>query len=533
MDEYWHQPDETEDYNDEGDTWCRDESYPGYDGEEEDCCGYISSDEEQVDSNSVSSLLECLRKNPIDGDLIEDLINLLERYNHNELAYQMAKIGLDTCPGNGEIMDALGRIPALEDHRLITKLQNIWLMSQQYIHDSNLLVKEIVGGKYMDPGSSKDGPDVDLAGIVAEKDKVPSFPDTMIVIPSGSDYRIFRKFHVEPFQIYGLKIRFAITRDVDVALVVNTEDGIQRLNYKLSGSQIQYNFNSLNQRIVEIGLQGKNRKNDGAAQLRLMELSLMRKSDQCGLDNSLRVRHLSPSIPIIANMLIGPEDLVEGIRDTLESLIDQVDRVNIYLSNIDRKRAMELSRELINVKYVVKTGNEGRLGLFRMSEEAVGYQLMVGAGIIYHLDYVALMLSKLVQYGNRSVVGLRGIQLTSNYSDWKSSKKIILPIMTPHQDIRCHILGVETMAFMSGILGSVREMERIAMDINGKAQIDDNHFGLLLAVMAQDATVGMICVERVEKMIKYHNRAESRMSDQIGGESGEKIIRSIDSWRYY
>jgi hypothetical protein len=62
--------------------------------------------------------------------------------------------------------------------------------------------------------------------------------------------------------------------------------------------------------------------------------------------------------------------------------------------------------------------------------------------------------------------------------------------------------------------------------------VKDNEMLLLFAIMAQKSKVGMICIERIDKMIKYHSRDESKMVDEIGSR-GEQIIKSLNEWKYF
>ena len=204
--------------------------------------------------------------------------------------------------------------------------------------------------------------------------------------------------------MYQLKLKFFKTKNLELSLGVWTNERVPRLTYRLNGTQIQYNLNSLNQTEIHIGLTGKNLDSKNIGQLRILDFSLS-SMELKGIQENLRIRHLSPSFPIIANLLIGPEDeegdqdTHQGIRETLDSLVDQVDRINIYLNKIKNPKIYyDLFK---NNKYMITSGIQGRLDLLKKTEETIGYHFMVGVGIIYHHDYIALMLSKLRQYQNR------------------------------------------------------------------------------------------------------------------------------------
>jgi hypothetical protein len=523
--------------------------------------GYITSDDEQLDPNSVLSVLACLKENTIDEELVEDLVNLLETNEHYDLAGQMARICLEISPSNLNMIQAIKRLGRPDNVQLGSKLRNLWMTPQKYLCNDNLIVREILNGKYVEPNHDRtfneaDRHSVDLEGILYHLDHIPSYPDTMIIVPVNAEYYVHRKFYVEQFQIYNLQIKFACSNNIDVSLSVNTEVGDNRLSYKLSGSQVQYNFNTLNQNLVEIGLKGHNKSNQ-IGQLRIMEISLTRRGfNFTTIDRNLKYRSLSPTLPIIANLYITSTDTMEGINATLDSLVYQVDLVNIYLNNLSREQLHEIDILLHNTKYRIKQGREGRLGSWYMSMDVMGYQMMVEAGIVYDDNYVGLILSKLQQYGNKVIVGLNGIQLQSDYQDWTKSKRTVSNIMIANQDIKCHILGVNTMGFLTGVAGNIFEMPTLLKSLTppppsppttesfpptitessppptDHQTVKDNEMLLLFAIMAQKSKVGMICIERIDKMIKYHSRDESKMVDEIGSR-GEQIIKSLNEWKYF
>lgn len=504
--------------------------------EDDDCCrdNEISSDEEKLDESSLSQFLECLQNNPLDGDLTNDLVDLLERHLFYHLAYQVAKIGLEYNPKHLELNESLTRLPSKNNLALKYKIKNLWFTPQKYFYDDHLQVRKILDGR-TDPSLASS--QVDLGEIEANPNLIPSLGDTIMMIPTGdkNGFEIFRKFVVQPFTMYQLKLRFMGTKNLDLSLGVWTNERVPRLKYKLNGSQIQYNFNSLNQSEIHIGLTGKN-NNDDPGQLRISDFSLTQMEIK-GIQENLVNRHLSPTLPIIANLLIGPEDeegeqdTYQGIRETLESLVDQVDRINIYLSKVKNPRVYyDL---LKNSKYVVSSGSNGRLGLLNRTEETIGYHFMVGVGIVYHSDYVALLLSKLRQYQNRVVVGLKGIQINASYQSWSKSNKTISAIMATNQDIKSHLLGFESFAFLSGVLGAVESFKKNLSDSEiQEVTGNDRLVPILLGLNGQKLKIPFICVERVEKMIKYQHRSESRMKDSIE-EFGDKLVKIGLPWKFF
>tara|TARA_R100001163_G_C5067628_1_gene206913 strand:- start:3821 stop:5593 length:1773 start_codon:yes stop_codon:yes gene_type:complete len=546
-------------YNDDGYESEIDPQYynPNSDQETENCeFGYISSDDELINIDTLSNIIDCIRKNPIDCDLIYDLVGHLERFEHYHLAYQIAQIGLETSPTHEDLESSLTRLPSNSNITLQNKIKNIWLLPQKYIHDDHIQTRFIENNTLVETLNKNESPELDLDGIVAKPNYIPSIPDSMIMISHKQQYSVFRKFYIEPYNMYNLQLKLAISKDIEVFLYISTELGVQRLQYKLSGSVIQYNFNSLNQNIIQIGLKGKNNTNqntqNGIGQIRIIELSLT-KLEPINIStksiNTIRnnlIKNLTPTIPIIANLVINDKDSIKSIQTTIESVIDNIDTINIYIPEKSNQFLIELQKFCNNTKFNLQRYKkhhypDSNLIAISQSEKLIGYHFIIGAGIKYHKDYIPLIISKLQQFNNRAVISLRGIQLNpNNYKSWNESKTTILPIMTPQQDLKIHIGGLYTCSFMSGTIASTREIIKLQSDLtkhnfeNHDKLKDQNKdlTHLWISVMAQISEVPMICPERVDKMIKYDGISPDKIQDHIG-QRGETIIKNITEWKFY
>lgn len=459
------------------------------------------SSEDEIDLDNLDSYLSVIQENPIDSDMISSLVDILERHQYYRLAYQVSKIGLELDPYNQDLSEANNRLPPEDNSTLLNLLKNNWFTPQKYKYNQVLKVQQM----------NQENPALDLEGSLKQPHKIPSFPDTVALIPADQEYYIFRTFHLEKYQMYLLRCRCGSSPQLETFLHVSTSDDTVRLNHKLSRSVIQYKFNSLNQETINVGLKGENKR--GFGQLRLIEMSL-EKVDQPDL-SSFSIRTLSPKFPVIANFVIEKEH-VPGLNELIQSINPYFDQINFYLNNWN----VGIPDILRHPKIKLMKGNLGRCGLFQLCKQRVGYHFMLSPHYIYQEDFVPLMLSKIQQYEYKVVVGLRGIQIDSQkFETYKKSRKEIPVTLSINQDIKCHLLGLDAIAFFSG-----------GFECHPNKFKNSDLAEVQLAIMGQEQEVSFICVERIQSLVTVNsktNEAKETESSDI-----DKIIKN-QKWKFF
>lgn len=139
-----------------------------------------------------------------------------------------------------------------------------------------------------------------------------------------------------------------------------------------------------------------------------------------------------------------------SLRETVESVIDQCDELNIYMNNWNHVPDF-LHHPKINIfRSQENLGDLGDVGKFFMCDEWKGYIFTIDDKIIYPPDYTKSMIYAIEKYGRRAVVSHHGRIMKpdceSYYRDYAHSVSCL-----DHnpEDIFGHVLGTGVMAFHS------------------------------------------------------------------------------------
>lgn len=460
-------------------------------------------DETELDLDSLDNYLSVVQKNPLDGDMIVSLIEMLEEYQYFRLACQVAKIGLELNANHYELIECLQKLPPEENPTLLNLLKNAWFTQQCYQSNEMIKIKPL----------NQENLALDLDGIIHQSDRIPTFADMVALIPSNQEFFIFRKFHLEKYQMYILKCRCVSSPNLETFLHVTTEDNVVRLNHKLSRSVIQYKFNSLDRKMLIIGLKGNNKQKIG--QIRLMEMTL----EKINLElNATSIRSLASSFPIVGTIVVNPEQ-EDVLLDMVQSVTSYFDKINVYLNNWKGPIPDYLQDSRIKI---VK-GNQGLIGLANWCPVFVGYHFFLSPNYIYHKDYVPLMISKIQQYQHRLVVGLKGIQIHGKQSE---SRKVIPTTCSINQDIKCHLLGLETVAYFTG-----------GFYLKNSDLTEEDMVEVQFALLGQEQQVPFICVERLSSLVSLNPKRSEQMDQKMSNQkmSNQKIDQLIQSsqWKFF
>lgn len=138
---------------------------------------------------------------------------------------------------------------------------------------------------------------------------------------------------------------------------------------------------------------------------------------------------------------------VEALRKTIESLIDQVDLIGVYLNNWSSVPEF-LKHEKILVEGV--GGKDiGDIGKFWWVNRVKGVYFTCDDDLLYPENYVQKTIAALEKYNYKAVVGWHGSLLKEPFKDYydKASRRVfVFSAHRPH-DTPVHILGTGCCAF--------------------------------------------------------------------------------------
>ena len=142
------------------------------------------------------------------------------------------------------------------------------------------------------------------------------------------------------------------------------------------------------------------------------------------------------------------------LRDAINSLIDQVDHLFIYLNNYEHppEFILDLRTKYNNLHYIVDTNSSHRAAAkFYWLQLHECYWLICDDDIIYPKDYAKIMMQHLNHYKNKSIVGVHAAIFTKGCHQWVNRQQLNFECSN-RENQRVHMLGTGTMALHSNIL---------------------------------------------------------------------------------
>jgi hypothetical protein len=186
------------------------------------------------------------------------------------------------------------------------------------------------------------------------------------------------------------------------------------------------------------------------------------------------------------------------LRDTVNSLIPQVDDLFIYLNNYRAVPNYLVSCPFApKLHYILDTDSTRRAAakFFWLAKHRC-YWLICDDDIIYPPDYAAVMREKFRAHGERRVVGAHGTIFSPQFQHYYSSRtRDLLFAQALERDVRVHMLGTGTLFLHSSMLTA----EDVAL-LQGRATENDE----TLAVICKRRGLAQISVARPAGWIKSH-----------------------------
>lgn len=187
---------------------------------------------------------------------------------------------------------------------------------------------------------------------------------------------------------------------------------------------------------------------------------------------------------IVASMAAMPER-IKSFQLTIDSIINQVDVLNVYLNNWDVVPDF-LSDKKINIFRSQESGDLGDAGKFYPLKFFDGYFFTLDDDLVYPLNYVSTMIEKINQYNRKSFICVHGNKLPdyplkSYYYDKKGvhfTKELIA-------DLVVDVPGTGTLAFHSSLYS-------VCMNDFKKANMSD----IWLYAVAKEEKIPVVSIER-------------------------------------
>lgn len=189
----------------------------------------------------------------------------------------------------------------------------------------------------------------------------------------------------------------------------------------------------------------------------------------------------------------------ESLKDTIESLLSQVDKINVYLH--DNKGLPEyLQHPKIEVAFSMEWGNKGDLDKLAWCDEVKGWHLICDDDLIYPSDYVEHMIKKAEEYNRKYIIGLHGIvpfnpPIASYYQD-RTVYSCLYDL--PH-DIEVPILGTGALLYHTDF---------VPLHNFNYENLHPNMCDVHLGIWAGANEIKMIAVAHKEGWLKHTNKID-------------------------
>lgn len=135
-----------------------------------------------------------------------------------------------------------------------------------------------------------------------------------------------------------------------------------------------------------------------------------------------------------------------SLKDTVDSIIGQVDELNVYLNGYGIVPGF-LSHPKINVFRSQDTGDFGDASKFFSSSRIKGYHLTLDDDLIYPMDYVSYLVEKVEEYKRKCVISIHGARLKRPMKNYYESRKQFHCLKNLDSDVRCDVPGTGVMCY--------------------------------------------------------------------------------------
>lgn len=197
-----------------------------------------------------------------------------------------------------------------------------------------------------------------------------------------------------------------------------------------------------------------------------------------------------------------------SVRQTIESLVDQVDRLKVMANNVTLADVFVLAEEYRgrNLTVHCTTNDKGDGEKFRDLQCYDGYIFTCDDDLIYPPDYVQTMIKKIEQYGRRAVITCHGRTFQKHrkiHSYYRDKLEGYRCLGTVEQDVQVDSGGTGVMAWHS-------DLWRPEMSWFKASNMAD----VFIAVEAKKRNIPIICIEHLGGWIQSTPEGHSGLWDK-------------------
>lgn len=186
----------------------------------------------------------------------------------------------------------------------------------------------------------------------------------------------------------------------------------------------------------------------------------------------------------------------ESLKDTVKSLLPQVDKLNVYLHGYTTMPQF-LKNDKIEVAFDLEHGDHGDIDKLAWIDEVKGYHIICDDDLIYPPDYIREMVKAIDKYGKKAIVSFHGsviykLPIAQYYQD-----RGVYPCLGEvREDASVDLPGTGVMGYHSGIgLDKADFREKIP-----------NMLDIHLGIWAKENSIPVVVIAHKEGWIKHSEK---------------------------
>jgi glycosyltransferase involved in cell wall biosynthesis len=188
----------------------------------------------------------------------------------------------------------------------------------------------------------------------------------------------------------------------------------------------------------------------------------------------------------------------ESLKDTVKSLLPQVDKLNVYLHGYNEKPQF-LNHKKIEVAFSLEHGDHGDIDKMAWVDEVKGYHLVCDDDLIYPPDYAKSMVKAINEYDKKVIVSYHGsvlkrLPIAKYYSD-----RLVFPCLGEVKyNQRVSVIGTGTLGYHSSVgLGKI--------DLKDKMP---NMLDIHLSMWARQNNIPLFVLAHKEGWIRHSEKVD-------------------------
>jgi len=201
---------------------------------------------------------------------------------------------------------------------------------------------------------------------------------------------------------------------------------------------------------------------------------------------------------LITASLTTIPDRTESLKDTVKSLLPQVDKLNVYLHGYTEMPQF-LKHKKIEVAFDLERGDRGDIDKMSWCDEVKGYHLICDDDLIYPPDYAIQMVRSIDKYKRKAIVSYHGsilkrLPIAKYYED-----RIVYPcLLTVEQDQEMSIIGTGTLGYHSSVgIGKIELGDKLP-----------NMLDIHISLWAKEKKIPLYVLAHKEGWIKHSEKVD-------------------------